>query len=122
VREAVLGDLRSYFKPEFLNRLDDVILFKPLQLDQIFKIVDLLMADLNGRLSDRRIAVTLTMAAREWLAKKGYDPIYGARPLRRLIQREVENKLARAIVSGKLLEGHGAVVDCQGDALALVEH
>jgi ATP-dependent Clp protease ATP-binding subunit ClpB len=104
VREAVFAELRNAFRPEFLNRLDDTILFKPLTLENITTIVDLLMEDLNRRLSDRKIRVDLDDDARRWFAEQGYDPVYGARPLRRLLQRQIENALARAIIGGEIQE------------------
>ncbi len=105
VRESVLADLRSTFRPEFLNRIDEVVFFKPLTLEEITLIVDLLVADLNKRLADRRVKVSLDAKAREWAAEKGYDPVFGARPLRRFLQRNVETRLARALISGKVAEG-----------------
>lgn len=105
VRESVLAELRAAFRPEFLNRLDDTILFKPLTMADLRRIVDLLAGSLNRRLADQRIQVHLDGAARDWLGEKGYDPVYGARPLRRLLQREVENALAKGIISGTICEG-----------------
>ncbi|MBN2068576.1 MAG: ATP-dependent chaperone ClpB [Opitutales bacterium] len=105
VRESVLTELRSYFRPEFLNRVDDTVLFKPLTLEEIGKIVTLLLADLNKRLEDRRITVDLTPAAREWVADRGYDPVYGARPLKRFMQKQLETPLARGLISGSIHEG-----------------
>jgi ATP-dependent Clp protease ATP-binding subunit ClpB len=83
VRESVLTELRRAFRPEFLNRIDETILFKPLTLEEITSIVDLLMADLNKRLADRRVTAKLDPKAKEWVAEKGYDPVFGARPLKR---------------------------------------
>lgn len=105
VRESVLAELRGAFRPEFLNRLDDTILFKPLTLSSLRSIVDLQVIALNKRLEDQRIQIQLDDAACDWLGEKGYDPVYGARPLRRLIQREVENALAKGIISGEVHEG-----------------
>ena len=105
VRESVFAELRQAFRPEFLNRLDDTILFKPLTMENIAGIVKLLLRDLNDRLKDRKIAVVLDDAALRWFAEKGYDPVFGARPLRRLLQREVENALARGIIGGGIREG-----------------
>ncbi len=102
VRESVMTELRAGFRPEFLNRVDDIILFKPLGLSDIEKIVDLLVADINKRLADRRITVELANGAREWAAERGYDPVYGARPLRRFLQKQIENRLARALIEGSL--------------------
>ena len=105
VRESVMTELRKAFRPEFLNRIDETIFFKPLTLEEIAKIVDLLLADLNRRLADRRITVTMDQKAKEWAAEKGYDPVYGARPLKRFLQRTIETKLARALVAGEIAEG-----------------
>ncbi|CAM5788324.1 Chaperone protein ClpB OS=Cellulomonas persica OX=76861 GN=clpB PE=3 SV=1 [Cellulomonas persica] len=110
-REAVMGAVRSSFKPEFLNRLDDVVLFDPLSLEQIGYIVDLQVELLAKRLQDRRLTLEVSPAAREWLAIEGYDPAYGARPLRRLVQREIGDNLARALLSGQIHDGQTVVVD-----------
>ena len=105
VRESVMTEVRRYFRPEFLNRIDEMILFKPLTLDEITQIEDLLLADLNRRLVDRRVTVVLDRKAKAWAAEKGYDPVFGARPLKRFLQRQIETKLARALVSGEIAEG-----------------
>jgi ATP-dependent Clp protease ATP-binding subunit ClpB len=105
VREAVFTELRNAFRPEFLNRLDDTVLFKPLTLENIESIISILLEDLNKRLRDRKITIVLDDAARHWFAEKGYDPVYGARPLRRLLQKQIENALARGIISGDIREG-----------------
>ncbi len=104
VREAVLTELRRSFRPEFLNRIDDIVLFRPLGMEEIEKIVDLLLADLNRRLADRRIVVELSKEAREWVAERGYDPVYGARPLKRFLQKQLENRLALGLVGGEIEE------------------
>ena len=106
VREQVMAELRAGFRPEFLNRIDDIVLFKPLGLKQISAIVDLLLASLNKRLEERRITVTLDKSAHEWVAEHGYDPVYGARPLRRFIQKEIETPLAKEIIEGKVADGN----------------
>jgi ATP-dependent Clp protease ATP-binding subunit ClpB len=105
VRESVMAELRTAFRPEFLNRIDETILFKPLTLEEIGSIVDLLLVDLNRRLADRRVTVRLDGKAKEWAAEKGYDPVFGARPLRRYLQRQIETRLARALISGGIREG-----------------
>jgi ATP-dependent Clp protease ATP-binding subunit ClpB len=105
VRESVMTELRATFRPEFLNRVDETILFKPLTLEEIAKIVDLLLVDLNKRLKDRRVKVELDLTARTWAAEKGYDPIYGARPLKRFLQRQLETRLARSLIAGEIAEG-----------------
>ncbi|OIO59248.1 MAG: ATP-dependent chaperone ClpB [Verrucomicrobia bacterium CG1_02_43_26] len=102
VRESVLQELRRLFRPEFLNRVDDTILFKPLTLKEIKQIVELLLKDLNKRLEDKKITVTLNDKAENWVAEKGYDPVYGARPLKRFFQKQMETKLARGIISGDI--------------------
>jgi ATP-dependent Clp protease ATP-binding subunit ClpB len=104
VREAVMADLRAAFRPEFLNRVDETVLFKPLTLEEIERIVDLLIADVNARLADRRIKVVLDAPAKVWVAEKGYDPVFGARPLKRFLQRHLETRLARAIIAGEVTE------------------
>lgn len=111
VRESVLTELRQAFRPEFLNRLDDTILFKPLSLEHIGKIVHLLLADINRRLADKRITVTLSSEAVVRAAELGYDPVYGARPLKRFLQREVETPLARRIIAGEVQEGDHVEID-----------
>jgi len=105
VRESVMAELRKAFRPEFLNRIDETILFKPLTLEEITQIVNLLLADLNRRLADRRVTVVLDAKAKEWAGEKGYDPVFGARPLKRFLQRQIETKLARALISGEVAEG-----------------
>jgi len=119
VREAVMAELRAAFRPEFLNRIDETILFKPLSLDEITRIVDLLMAGINARLADRRITVELDAKARAWVADKGYDPVFGARPLRRFLQRHLETSVARAILTGALPEGSAARFTVKADELVL---
>jgi ATP-dependent Clp protease ATP-binding subunit ClpB len=105
VRESVMSELRSTFRPEFLNRIDETVLFKPLTLEEIESIVELLLADLNRRLADQRVTVVLDRKAREWAAEKGYDPVFGARPLKRYLQRQIETRLARALVAGEVAPG-----------------
>ena len=110
-REAVMASVRKAFKPEFVNRLDDVIVFDPLSLEELGKIVDLQVEQVARRLKSRRITLDVTDAAREFLAMDGYDPAYGARPLRRLIQREIGDKLARMLLSGEVSDGATITVD-----------
>ncbi|HWK91413.1 MAG TPA: ATP-dependent chaperone ClpB [Luteimicrobium sp.] len=117
--EAVMGAVRASFKPEFLNRLDDVVMFDPLSLDQLGRIVDLQVDALAARLADRRLTLDVTDAAREWLALEGFDPAYGARPLRRLVQREIGDRLARKLLSGEVSDGDRVVVDRPVDAEGL---
>jgi ATP-dependent Clp protease ATP-binding subunit ClpB len=110
-RDAVLNAVRAAFKPEFLNRLDDVIVFDALASGELAQIVDLQVDRLAARLSGRRLTLTVTPAAREWLALTGFDPVYGARPLRRLVQSAVGDQLARALLAGEIIDGDEVVVD-----------
>ncbi|MEA2331996.1 MAG: ATP-dependent Clp protease ATP-binding subunit ClpB [Thermoleophilaceae bacterium] len=116
-RGLVMGELRSHFRPEFLNRVDEIVLFKPLTLAEIERIVDLQIADVQQRLTDRRLTLELSEPARELIAREGYDPVYGARPLRRFIQREVETRIARALLSGEIRDGATIVLSAEGDEL-----
>ena len=111
---AVMDAVRAHFKPEFLNRLDEIIMFDPLTRDELGGIVDLQVAQVADRLKDRRVKLDVTDAAREWLADMGYDPAYGARPLRRLVQTEVGDQLARMILAGDVHDGDTIVVDQTG--------
>lgn len=119
VRESVMTELRKAFRPEFLNRIDESILFKPLTLDEITLIVDLLLVDLNKRLADRRVKVELDKKAKDWAALKGYDPVFGARPLKRFLQRQIETKLARALISGEVTEGSSVEFTIKDDQLVM---
>ncbi|MFC7878397.1 ATP-dependent chaperone ClpB [Isoptericola sp. NPDC057391] len=119
-REAVMAAVRASFKPEFLNRLDDVVIFDALNVEELGEIVDLQVAAFAKRLADRRITVDVTPAAREWLALEGFDPAYGARPLRRLVQREIGDRLAKELLSGAVSDGGTVVVDRAADAAGLV--
>jgi ATP-dependent Clp protease ATP-binding subunit ClpB len=110
-RDAVMAAVRASFKPEFLNRLDDVIVFDSLSTSELTQIVELQIERLALRLAGRRLTLTVTPAAREWLALTGFDPVYGARPLRRLIQSAVGDKLARALLAGEIVDGDEVIVD-----------
>ena len=112
---AVMDVVRSAFKPEFLNRLDDVIMFEPLSVEQLNEIVDIQVKDLAKRLHDRRLTLEVSDGASAWLAMTGYDPAFGARPLRRLVQKEIGDRLARAILSGEIVDGDTVVVDTSED-------
>ena len=103
--------VRAAFKPEFLNRLDEIVIFDALTQDQLSHIVDLQVAELDRRLAVRRISITVTDAAHAWLGRTGYDPAYGARPLRRLVQSAIGDPLARMLLSGEVLDGSEVVVD-----------
>jgi ATP-dependent Clp protease ATP-binding subunit ClpB len=120
-REAVLSAVRTAFKPEFLNRLDEVVVFDALGQEELARIVDLQVDALRRRLADRRLELDVTSAARDWLARTGYDPVYGARPLRRLVQSAIGDPLARALLAGEIRDGDTALVDLDptGDALTL---
>ena len=117
--KQVMGDLRAHFRPEFLNRLDEIILFKPLTKDNIGHIVDLMMADVNKRLEDKELQIELTDAAKAYIVENGYDPVYGARPLKRFLQKNVETMAARYILGGDVHAGSVMVVDRDGDGLTI---
>ena len=117
--KQVMGDLRAHFRPEFLNRLDEIILFKPLTKDNIGHIVDLMMADVNKRLEDKELQIELTDVAKAYIVENGYDPVYGARPLKRFLQKNVETMAARYILGGDVHAGSVMVVDRDGDGLTI---
>ena len=116
--EAVNAELKTHFRPEFLNRLDESILFKPLTKENIRGIVDLLLNDLNARLSDRKISIAFTDAATDYVVEHAYDPVYGARPLKRYLQKHVETLAARLILEDKVEEGDTILIDAKGDGLS----
>lgn len=118
-RKKVMDELRKAFRPEFLNRVDETVLFKPLSKDQIFSMIDLLVASLSKRLEERQIKIEITPAAKEYFLAHGYDPAFGARPLKRLLQRELETKLARAIMEGKVTDHSSVKVDAAKGELVL---
>jgi len=118
-RTRVLAELRAAFRPEFLNRVDDIVMFSPLTIDEIRRIVDLLTEDLRRRLAERDIQLELTPAAVELAARSGFDPVFGARPLKRFLQRELETRIGRAIVAGDVLPGSRLVVDVEGGELVV---
>ena len=118
-RDAVLAVVRGHFKPEFLNRLDDIVVFGTLNAAELKSIVDIQLARLARRLEDRRLALEVTDGARDWLASHGYDPVYGARPLRRLIQSAIGDQLAKALLSGGIRDGDRVVVDLADDRKSL---
>jgi len=119
-RNAVMGVVRGAFKPEFLNRLDEVVLFDALGTEELAKIVEINLARLNKRLADRRITVEATPAAKEWLALTGFDPVFGARPLRRLIQTTIEDQLAQKVLSGEVREGDTVTFDADESSDGLI--
>ncbi|MBS1261075.1 MAG: Chaperone protein ClpB [Calditrichaeota bacterium] len=118
-RDAVMRELRASLRPEFLNRLDDIVLFKTLTLAEIEQIVELLVDDLRRRLASRRMTIALTGEAREFIARKGYDPVYGARPLKRYVQHELETQLGRAIIAGDVRDGAELLIDVADGKLAV---
>jgi ATP-dependent Clp protease ATP-binding subunit ClpC len=111
MKEKVMAEVKRLFRPEFLNRLDDIIVFHELSEEQLGKIVDLMVKDLEKRLAERKVGLELTEKAKSWLAREGYDPVYGARPLRRVIERYVENPLSSKMLRGELKEGDMVRVD-----------
>ncbi|MFF0311321.1 ATP-dependent chaperone ClpB [Streptosporangium sp. NPDC004379] len=119
VKERVMGELRGHFRPEFLNRVDDIVVFKPLTMEEIEHIVDLMFTELRVRLGERGIRLELTAEARRHIAERGYDPVYGARPLRRFISREVETRIGRALLTGDVGEGTVVRVGLSGGELAV---
>ncbi|MEA3215316.1 MAG: ATP-dependent Clp protease ATP-binding subunit ClpB, partial [Acidimicrobiia bacterium] len=116
-RALVMAELRSHFRPEFLNRVDDIVLFKPLTQSEIEEIVDLMFNELRGRLAERRITLEVAEPARRWIARQGYDPVYGARPLRRYIARHVETQVGRAMIAGDVADGAVIRIDVADDEL-----
>lgn len=114
-RSAVMATVNASFKPEFLNRLDEVVLFDALTVEELARIVELQVAELSGRLHERRLSLEVTDAARAWLAMSGFDSAYGARPLRRLVQREIGDRLAKAILAGEISDGDTVLVDTAAD-------
>ncbi|HUS98369.1 MAG TPA: ATP-dependent chaperone ClpB, partial [Hyphomicrobiaceae bacterium] len=119
VRELVLAEVRAKFRPEFLNRLDDIVLFERLKRDQMTQIVDIQLARLLTLLADRKITLDVDNPAKAWLANKGYDPAYGARPLKRVIQRYVQDTLAELILAGTIRDGGTVTVTANGDGLVI---
>jgi ATP-dependent Clp protease ATP-binding subunit ClpC len=115
MKKKVMTELQKHFRPEFLNRLDDIIVFHELNESQLRKIVDLMVKDLEGRLAERKLGLELTDKAKSWLAKEGYDPVYGARPLRRVIERHIENPLSNQLLRGEVKEGDVIKVDIGKD-------
>jgi ATP-dependent Clp protease ATP-binding subunit ClpB len=115
-KDAVMSVVRSTFKPEFLNRLDDIILFDSLSTEDLTEIVELQVARLARRLSDRRLTLNVTPAAKEWLALTGFDPVFGARPLRRLIQSAIGDQLARKLLAGEITDGAEVLVDVDAES------
>jgi ATP-dependent Clp protease ATP-binding subunit ClpB len=111
--------VRHSFKPEFLNRLDEVVMFQPLTNEDLTRIVDIQLGRLNARLAERRITLEVTRDGKDWLALTGFDPIYGARPLKRLVQSTIEDALARRILAGEVLDGDTVRFDLNDDSSGL---
>jgi ATP-dependent Clp protease ATP-binding subunit ClpB len=120
MRSVVMAELRQHFRPEFLNRVDEVVVFHPLGTDHLVKIVEIQLARLRARLAERRITLSLSPAALQHLGERGYDPVYGARPLKRLIQHELETPIARMLVKGELRDGDTASVDVKDRGIVIV--
>ena len=118
-REHVMSAIRRHFRPEFINRIDEIVFFKRLGRGEIDHIVDIQMGRLEGLLRERKMKLELSLAARNWLAARGYDPVYGARPLKRVIQKELQDPLARLLLEGRILDGETILVDVEGDALSI---
>ncbi|MCU9614771.1 AAA family ATPase [Caldibacillus lycopersici] len=118
-RELVMGQLRSHFRPEFLNRIDEIILFKPLSITDIKQIVTKLIKELQKRLEDQHITLSITEEAKEYIAQNGFDPVYGARPLKRFIQRQLETQLARSIIASEILENQHVFITVENGNLTL---
>jgi len=118
-RKAVNNELKHFFKPEFLNRLDDIVIFNPLDLDAITNIVDILFAGIQNKLAERNITISLTPAAKSTIAKAGFDPVYGARPLKRALYEVVEDRLAELILGGEIEEGSSVEFDARGDEIVV---
>jgi ATP-dependent Clp protease ATP-binding subunit ClpB len=117
VRPLMLQELRNTLRPEFLNRIDEIVIFNPLGRAEITRIVDIQVRHLQRRLADKRISLDLTPEAKALLAREGYDPTFGARPLKRTIQRLVQDPLALRLLEGEFAEGDTVVVDAEGDAI-----
>lgn len=116
-QQAVMEELKAHFRPEFLNRLDEMIMFKPLTKDNIYDIIDLLVADVNQRLAEKEISIALTEAAKNYVVEGGYDPTYGARPLKRYLQKHVETLAARLMLQGDVGAQETIVIDAKDGRL-----
>jgi ATP-dependent Clp protease ATP-binding subunit ClpB len=119
MRSDVLDEVRGHFRPEFLNRVDEIILFNRLERDQLREIVGIQLRSLRERLAQRKLTLDITDPAMDLLAREGYDPVYGARPLKRLIQRRLQDPIAMAILEGRFREGDTVKVDADGDTLVI---
>jgi ATP-dependent Clp protease ATP-binding subunit ClpC len=119
MKEKLLGELKKTFRPEFLNRIDNVVVFHALNKEHIRQIVDLMLAVVNQQLAEKEIKLEVTDAAKDFLGEKGYDEVFGARPLRRVIQDMVEDKLSESLLRGQFRAGDTAVVDLEGDEIVI---
>ena len=117
VKEKVEGQMKQYFRPEFLNRIDDIVVFAPLTMDQIVKIIELGMTDIEARLTEREITLKLTDEAKEFIGREAYDPAYGARPVKRFLQRNIETELAGELIRGNVSDGDTVVIGTDGNKL-----
>ena len=120
VRSVVMAELREHFRPEFLNRVDETVVFHPLEMEQLTRIVEIQLERLRARLTERRISLSVTPAALRHLGERGYDPVYGARPLKRLIQQEIETPMARQLVKGELRDGDTAIVELKDRQIVIM--
>ncbi|MDT4999244.1 MAG: ATP-dependent Clp protease ATP-binding subunit ClpB, partial [Mycobacterium sp.] len=118
--EQVMNAVRAAFKPEFINRLDDVLIFEGLKPDELVQIVDIQLAQLQRRLAQRRLVLEVSLPAKKWLADRGFDPVYGARPLRRLVQQAIGDQLAKLLLAGDVHDGDVVTVDLSEDGESLV--
>ena len=117
VKEQVENEMKKYFRPEFLNRIDDIVVFSPLTKDQIIRIIELGLKDIEVRLTEREITLELTDAAKEFIADESYDATYGARPVKRFLQKNIETELAGEIIRGTIADGDHVVIDTDGEKL-----
>ena len=115
--KSVNEELKRHFRPEFLNRVDDIVFFKPLLKEQIGKIIDLLFKQVAERLKDRSIEITLSDKAKDYIINNSYDPIYGARPLKRFLQRKMETSIGRALIAGEIMDGDNILIDADENDL-----
>lgn len=118
-RNVVMGELNRHFKPEFLNRVDEIVMFKPLRMEEIIKIIDLVLMDIQKRLSDRRIRLNVSDAAKQYMAENAYDPVFGARPIKRYVQKHIETVIAKKIIAGEIIEDADIDIDVEEDELTV---
>jgi len=121
MEKKVLSELKKTFNPEFLNRIDEVVVFNSLDKESILKIIDILIDDVRKRLSEKGLDLRITKRAKEFIAKEGYNPMYGARPLKRAIQKHIENPLSEELIHGRFVEDNVIQIDCKDDKLVFKE-